>query len=172
MTTQILLLRGVNVGGHHRLAMEDLRQIAIACGASAARTYRQSGNLVVQGEVEAGALAHAIERVHGFRPVIIARHLDQWRDMIAGNPFSDLSDPRTMHVFFLAEPAELQASTLRQGAGEGEELHVTPEHVYLLSPAGISGSKIAPRIEARAGCPTTARNWRSVTALGEMAEAL
>ena len=47
MTTWIALLRGVNVGGHNKLPMAQLRAGLDEAGLSNPRTYIQSGNVIV-----------------------------------------------------------------------------------------------------------------------------
>jgi uncharacterized protein (DUF1697 family) len=46
MTTWIALFRGINVGGHHRLPMQDLVAALEATGCTDVMTYIQSGNAV------------------------------------------------------------------------------------------------------------------------------
>ncbi len=48
MNTFIALIRGINVGGHGRLLMKDLRAILERLGLSNVKTYLQSGNVVFQ----------------------------------------------------------------------------------------------------------------------------
>ena len=43
--SQIALLRGVNVGGKNRIAMQDLAAMFEAAGCTDVRTYIQSGNV-------------------------------------------------------------------------------------------------------------------------------
>jgi uncharacterized protein (DUF1697 family) len=45
-TTYIALLRGINVGGHRPLKMEELRQMFVMLGFENVSTYIQSGNVV------------------------------------------------------------------------------------------------------------------------------
>ncbi|MDA7430222.1 DUF1697 domain-containing protein [Primorskyibacter aestuariivivens] len=172
MSTEIILLRGINVGGRHRLPMQDLRHMAIACGAATAQSYLQSGNLVVHGHVDIAALASGIEASHGFSPAILSRSLDQWRDVVSANPFPEVEDHRALNVFFLSGASELRQDDLVQHAGPGERLHVASSHVYLHCPALMSGSKIAPKLERLTVGEATARNWRTVAALLDMAEAM
>ena len=47
MTRFVALLRGVNVGGHNRLPMADLRAALTDDGLESVRTYIQSGNIVL-----------------------------------------------------------------------------------------------------------------------------
>lgn len=46
MPTHVALLRGINVGRVNRIAMADLRQIAVHLGYTEVATYLQSGNVV------------------------------------------------------------------------------------------------------------------------------
>jgi uncharacterized protein (DUF1697 family) len=44
----VALLRGINVGGKHKVAMADLRRIVAECGGSEVATYINSGNVVFE----------------------------------------------------------------------------------------------------------------------------
>ena len=46
MPVYIALLRGINLGGHKRVAMDKLRAAVEQLGGTGVRTYIQSGNLV------------------------------------------------------------------------------------------------------------------------------
>ena len=48
MTVFISLLRGINVGGHKRIAMTDLVQLCTSLGFDNVRTYLQSGNVLFE----------------------------------------------------------------------------------------------------------------------------
>lgn len=53
MTQFVVLLRGINVGGHNKLSMKDLREILEALGYESVKTYIQSGNVVLSGPATA-----------------------------------------------------------------------------------------------------------------------
>ena len=44
--TYVALLRGINVGGKHKLPMKELSEVFSACKCRDVRTYIQSGNVV------------------------------------------------------------------------------------------------------------------------------
>ena len=46
MLTHIALLRGINVGGHRKLPMAELRELCLVLGWKDVQTYIQSGNVV------------------------------------------------------------------------------------------------------------------------------
>ena len=47
MTTYIALLRGINVGGHNKIPMKELKQLLADAGFADVRTYIQSGNILI-----------------------------------------------------------------------------------------------------------------------------
>lgn len=46
MKTYIALLRGINVGGHRKVPMVELRDLLTKIGLSNVKTYIQSGNVI------------------------------------------------------------------------------------------------------------------------------
>lgn len=77
MTTYIALLRGINVGGHRSLKMEDLRELFSSMGFDNVTTYIQSGNVIFDASskdetVLARRIKAQIEDTFGYDvPVII-----------------------------------------------------------------------------------------------------
>ena len=47
MKTYIALLKGINVGGHKKVPMADLRELLSKVGFEKVQTYIQSGNVVL-----------------------------------------------------------------------------------------------------------------------------
>ena len=63
MTTYIALLRAVNVAGHNKVAMADLRDLLNRTGFENARSLLQSGNLIFDGERDdTGTIEQILER--------------------------------------------------------------------------------------------------------------
>ncbi len=52
MVTYVALLRGINVGGHSKVGMEDLRRLFLALELTEVKTYLQSGNVIFSWDVE------------------------------------------------------------------------------------------------------------------------
>ena len=78
MPTHIALLRGINVGGHNKVSMTDLRQVFGSLGHTEVATYIQSGNVVFTpagagaGNAEqAAALEQAIASATGVSPKVV-----------------------------------------------------------------------------------------------------
>lgn len=172
MTTWIVLLRGVNVGGRHKLPMAALRVLLAEVGFQNVRTYIQSGNVVLDSQhgdrdSVARSVRDAIEGRFGFAPHTFVLDADTLDAAIAANPFAQGGqDPKAVHFFFLAEPdptADLDG--LRELATQGEEFALTERVLYLHTPNGFGRSRLVERLPRYVHTDTTARNLRSVRAI-------
>lgn len=169
MPKQVLLLRGINVGGHNKLPMKDLALILEGLGASNVQTYIQSGNVVLSGTLRETAISDAIEAAKGFRPQVLLIDADKFQRIAKVNPYpAATAEGKTLHIWFLSAPANFNDAKARELATETERFHITERAIYLHAPDGIGRSKLATKLETLAGVPATARNWNTIAKLLEM----
>jgi len=175
MQTWVALFRGINVGGKNLLPMAALRNDLEDLGLENVRTYIQSGNVVFdapKGSATslADEIAGRVEERHGFRPHLLLLGREDLMRAIEANPFPEaVSEPKTLHFFFLAEKASdpnLEALDAARKPSEAYEL--TDGVFYLHAPDGIGRSKLAANAEKYLGVVTTARNYRTVDKLRSM----
>jgi uncharacterized protein (DUF1697 family) len=181
MTAIVCLLRGVNVGGHNKIKMDELRGLCESLGLRDPQTYVQSGNVVFAASERnlarlAARIESALEQKFGFRSSVVLRTAAELRDVIARNPFAARRDidPRKLLVTFLAtDPgAEARAAVLRLEC-HPEELHATGRELYIYFPNGMGRPKLKwPHVDKALKTAWTGRNWNTVTELLEMAEKL
>lgn len=176
MPTWIVLLRGVNVGGKNKLPMKAFAADLEAIGCQDVQTYIQSGNAVFRSsQSSAGrlqlAIADRVESEHGFRPGVQALTVSQLNDTIAANPFPEaVADPKTLHAYFLAaKPKAADTDGIARLQGLTERSKTVGRVFYLHAPDGVGRSKLAARAERLLGVDATARNWRTVLAIAELA---
>jgi uncharacterized protein (DUF1697 family) len=176
MNVYIALIRGINVGGSNKLPMNDLKQLFEQHSCAEVRTYIQSGNVVFRStDATAGRVAKqvtaAVAKARGFAPRLLVLSRTELERAAAGNPFPEADDhPQSVHLFFLAQPAtaaDLHAMNALKGATE--RFVLKGRVLYLHTPDGFGSSKLAARAERLLGVDATARNWRTVTMLVEMA---
>ena len=113
MAVVISMLRGINLGTHNRIKMEDLRNLCDSLKLRNAQTYVQSGNVVFRTNEKdlvklARRMEQGIERSFGFRTDNILRTPAEMRDVITRSPFAGRPnlDPAKLLVSFLAsEPS-------------------------------------------------------------------
>ncbi len=116
-------------------------------------------------------ISSAIEASHGFEPRVFCWSQKIWRSSVRANPFPEAeSEPKTLHLFFLASVPESPNSSALEATKSGSERFVLTDGVFHLhTPDGIGRSKLAANAERLLGVPVTARNWRTVCKTLEMA---
>lgn len=182
MRTHAALLRGINVGGHNKVSMSDLREIFASLGHTEVVTYIQSGNAVfATTETDASALAQGLGRAIAERlalrvPAVVMSREDL-ASVIAENPFPEEADPKALHVLFMQEPpgtglTELLAAAVARARAKGsrDEAVVGSRALYLRTPDGLGRSELSAELgrgDARreVSSVATARNWATVTTL-------
>jgi uncharacterized protein (DUF1697 family) len=181
MPVLIALLRGVNVGGHHKVKMDDLRALYESLGFEAVQTYINSGNVLFKA---AGRdlvrlrkrIEDATESACGFRCDVILRTPSDLREVIARNPFAARPglDASKLAIHFLAaDPsAEARQQVLAVDTAP-EELHIDGRELYIYYTNGMARPKLSlPKMEKMLKACGTSRNWNTVRKLLEMAEKL
>jgi uncharacterized protein (DUF1697 family) len=175
MTTFIALLRGINVGGNRMLSMPKLRELCIEAGLPDVRSYVNSGNLVFtakgKAERQEEVIEAAIETHYGFKVDVIVRSAKDWAGYASGNPFPEASEQHPHLVSLLVPKQPLGdevIAALRSKASGEERVEKVGEVVWIYYAQGAARSKIGV-IPGR--IPVTARNWRTVLKLQEMASA-
>jgi uncharacterized protein (DUF1697 family) len=179
-TTQrsVALLRGINVGGKHSVPMKELAALFTKCGCSEVATYIQSGNVVFctreSSKLDAATIAARIEMNFGFPVPVILRTADEMEAVIRRNPFPKADpDKERLHVsFLLSEPTAAQIASLDPNRSPGDTFKVLGREIYLLLPNGAGNSKLTNAyFDSKLKTTSTARNWRTVLKLLEMARA-
>ncbi len=176
MATWIALLRGINVGGNNIIKMADLKSDLESLKLKNVRTYIQSGNVVFDSTAKTASsltkkICSQIEGQHGFRPKLFILDRNDLLAAIKSNPFPKaVSDPKSLHFFFLAEPAvDPDIKAIDNARNQTESYKLTPRVFYLHAPDGIGRSKLAANAEKHLGVVATARNYRTVDRLRSMA---
>lgn len=175
MRSYIAFFRGINVGGRNVLPMRELAALLGDIGARDVKTYIQSGNAVfLSEETDASFLSEVIcaeiGKRHGFTPRVLLMESERLESAVSSNPFPDAeSEPRSLHLFFLASTPESPDLGALESARSGSERFALRDRVfYLHAPDGVGRSKLAANVERVLGAPVTARNWRTVRKVMEL----
>jgi uncharacterized protein (DUF1697 family) len=174
MSTWIALLRGVG-GGIRPLSMRELTVALEGIGLKDVRTYIQSGNVVFSStrsaERLAGEIERCIEQKFGFHSRTFVLSVPELQRAARGNPFPQADEkPQTLHLFFLAQPAKAaQLDAMNELKTKSEQFVLKKNVFYFYTPDGFGISKLAAKAGRLLGVETTARNWRTVGKLLELA---
>jgi len=170
------LLRGINVGGHQKVAMTDLRELLSGLGYSGVRTHLQSGNAIFTSRSGNPAkLAREIEKgikdSLGLTVRCLVWSRDEVHAVLAGNPFrTGATDGSKMLILFLSEqpnPALLAAHDPTELARD--QIRVGHRVIYQWCPDGfLAAPSVGPFAEKHLKVAVTARNWNTVTKLGAL----
>jgi uncharacterized protein (DUF1697 family) len=175
----VSMLRGVNLGPHNRVKMEELRDLYVSLKLREPQTYVQSGNVIFRTDERdlvklVKRIESAIEKKFGFQSDVVLRSTAQLRDVVARNPFAKRRgiEPGKLLVTFLAgDPGEEARAKVRAIKCAPDELWIEGSEAYLYFPNGAGRPTLSwAAIPKTLKVSGTARNWNSVTKILEIAE--
>ena len=179
MNTIIALIRGINVGGSHKLPMRDLVKTLQELGLENVNTYIQSGNVVFQSKRTnlkqlSEEISASIGKNFGFAPRVMLLTVDELQQAVDANPFPKGEDePKTLHLFFMdSSPQDPDLNALEAVKTDNERYQLVDNVFYLYAPDGIGRSKLAENVGKGWDVAITARNWRTVSKIMEIATAV
>lgn len=167
MTSYVALLRAVNLGGHNKLPMSDLKALCERAGFAGVRTYIASGNVVFTADADERAvkatLENELDRFTGKRIEVLVRTGEEMAAVLAANPFPSCRIDRTVAVFLNAPPP---SDALNHVTGlREEEVALGKREIYVHYGEGMGTS----RLKIKAAAAGTARNIKTVATLAVMA---
>lgn len=175
----VSLFRGINVGGHHAVRMDALKELHESLGLREVQTYIQSGNVIfssdgadltqVQKDIEDG-----FAQKFGFQVNVMVRTADEFNVIIENNPFQNqpMQESKWLVAMFLAShPMSTAREDIQRIYSGPEELHIIGKEVFIYYPEGIGRSKLTNTfLEKKLKTMGTARNWNTVLRLQKMME--
>ncbi|MFJ2149586.1 DUF1697 domain-containing protein [Streptomyces microflavus] len=179
MTTKYAaLLRGINVSGHKRVPMPELRTVLGELGHTDIATHLQSGNAVFRSDSKdetalAAALEQALHERFGFSVSCIVRSASYLAAVAEACPFPAAElEGKQLHVTYFDRAVESgRFAALDAQAYRPETFELGDRCLYLYAPDGLGRSKLAEalaRPRQTAGLTATTRNWNTVAKLVEM----
>lgn len=182
MSVQVALLRGINVGGNNKIAMPALSAMFTALGHTEVRTYIQSGNVIFRPRpgidnsdlsgIGASELEEAVQRTFNLSIRVVTRTGDELREVLAHNPFPAAEPERLMVVMLRDVPGPDAIARLDPERSPPDRFVVRGREIYAYCPNTFARTKLTlDWFERRLGTVGTARNWRTIGVLAEMAGA-
>ena len=176
-STYIALLRGINVGGHKIIKMDQLRKAFEELGFENVATYVQSGNVVFRSPKKAseqlsGKIEEMLLRRFSMSVPVIVRTAKEVDEVLRNNPFLKErgTDVTRLHVTFLSHtPQKAAVRGLDAIAAGPDRFHCRGQEIYLYCPNGFAGTKLSINaFEKVLAVGATTRNWNTVNKLHEM----
>jgi uncharacterized protein (DUF1697 family) len=180
MNSFVILLRGINVGGKNKVSMTDLKLRLEKLGFENARSYINSGNLLVDSDKSSQAIASQIEamlpktfKLDSELIKILALSHNDLQSVVSSAPKGFGSQPTKYHcdVIFLmgiAEEDAIKVFSPREGVDR-----VWPGKGVIYSQR-LSAQRTKSRLSKIVGTPAyksmTIRSWNTTTKLLELLE--
>ena len=177
MTTFVSLFRGINVGGHQTIGMDELKDLHVSLGLKDIVIYIRTGNVIfTSDEADLAQLTKQIEngfaKKFGFHVNVMVRTSAELQEIIANNPFQNqpMKESKWVVVLFLAtHPDRTALEDLQKTYVGPEEFYLTGKELYIYYANGIGRSKLTlPLIEKKLKTHGTGRNWNTILQLQKM----
>ena len=168
----VAFLRGINVGGHRKLPMIDLRRIcAETIAAENVRSYIASGNLIFDAhgtsEHIAESITNGIREAFDFDVPILVLPEEKMRSIHANCPFPRDAG-KLVHAFMCYGHPQLDDVRIAALKAETEQVVCLEQTVWLHAPEGVGRSKLAAKLESFLCTQATARNLNTINKMVEM----
>ncbi len=176
METYIALLRGINVGGHKKIKMIELRTHLLAIELADVQTYIQSGNIVFKSEIkDVHKLEHIIHlkilKEYGFEVPVIVLTIDNLESAILNNPFKEMELDKLCFTFLDEVPLTENLDQLNALDYSPEKFEVKAQTIFIYFPNGFGRAKLSNNLfENKLKVRATSRNWNTVNKLIEMSK--
>jgi uncharacterized protein (DUF1697 family) len=169
MNTYIAFLRGINVGGHKKILMEDLRNLLESAGFDNVQTYIQSGNVIFKSSANASSceqlIGELIARKYGWEVPVIIKEPVEISEILKKCPFSGEKKEKSYFTLLSSPLDEESIRELLELNNQKEELYIKGSCVYFWS-ENYSGSRFNNNfLERRLKVNATARNYWTILKL-------
>lgn len=168
MIRQVALFRGINVGGHNRVPMAELREVFTALGHTDVTSIIQSGNVCFTSADDPAAVRTAIRAAvadaFAVDVPVLLRTAAEIDATLAAHPFP-LGDvePKLHHVMFLADSPPPDAAARIGDHTPSSEYAVIGCEIHVRYPEGSARASLTNAVVDRAlDTVSTARNLPTV----------
>mgnify|MGYP000852606772 CR=1 FL=1 len=171
METYIALLRGVNVGGHKKIPMAELRRYLSKEGLKNVQTYIQSGNVIFQSSEEnieklELKMHNAINKYFGFEVPILVKTPEGLQQIFDACPFPEEKKGNCYFTMLYTLPDQNLVEDVSQISYPNEEFFITESCIYFYCSVGYGNAKFNSNFfERKLKTTATARNYKTMLKL-------
>ena len=171
MKTYIALLRGINVGGHKKVPMAELRDVLTKSGLTAVKTYIQSGNVIFQyQDIGIEVLELKIQKIiiayFGFEVSVLVRTKTDIETLFNDCPFSEEKKTNSYFIILREAPETDLIAEISKLTTSAEEFIITKNCIYIFYALGAGKGKLGVNFfERKLKITATARNYKTMVKL-------
>lgn len=177
MERYIAVLRGINVGGHKKILMADLKQLLTNRGYADVQTYIQSGNIVFDyqqkksaTEIEAD-LYQIILDSYSFEVPVMVRNLTELKEILSKNPYEKKAAIENLYLCFLQTKPEIKSlEKIKDYRFLPDDFTINDRTIYIYCAGRFSDTKYNNAFfEKHLKVEASTRNWKTINKLFDMA---
>lgn len=172
----VAFLRGINVGGHHKLPMADLKKELEKLGFENAVTLLNSGNVVFDSvkdtvkNIEEKISAH-LEKTFGFPVPTLVRKAEAITELLENNPFEKITLTKDIRRYVSLLRADDVAGLRLPWKSPDDSFEILEiRSKIIISVLDLSINKTPKAMEALEkfyGKDITTRNWNTIERIGK-----
>ncbi|WP_458628719.1 DUF1697 domain-containing protein [Winogradskyella sp. PC D3.3] len=176
MQRYIALLRGINVGGHRKVPMVELRALLSDSGLEDVTTYIQSGNVIFKSlNKNLKQLEQRIQKLirehFGFEVLVFVRTQEQLSTIFNRCPFEDAKKVESYFVLLSELPGADLVIEASQKTYPDDDYVILNDCIYLFCSKGYGRSKFnLSYFEKKLNSNATARNYKTMVKLLALSE--
>lgn len=178
MKTYIALLRGINVGGHKKIPMAELRALLTNFGFKNVQTYIQSGNVIFQSnDTNTLNLENYFQKLiidnFGFDVSVLVRTREQLITIFNKCPLSEQKRKESYFALLSKVPETNLVKEAYLKFYENEEYAIEKDCIYFYCANGYGKAKFNLNFfERKLKVSATSRNYKTMIKLLSLSENL
>ncbi|MGE0930875.1 DUF1697 domain-containing protein [Peijinzhouia sedimentorum] len=176
MTKFVAFLRGINVGGNHKVPMQELKDILLNMGFENIITLLNSGNVIFQTkpmeivELESQIAQH-LNSSFGFPIPVIIRSAENLKQLIQSDPFKGITVTKETRLYLSFLRKSPQTEIPLPWVSEDKSFRILKiDEANIISILDLSIGKTVKGmddLEKLFGKDITTRNWNTILRIGE-----
>lgn len=175
---KIALLRGINVGGHRKILMADLKELLKNIGLTNIITYIQSGNVIfntmLSSEEVSEKIQLAIKEQYEFDVPVIILERNELLKVVSNNPYANIENynPKQLYMTFLkSKPSQNKIDELSRISFLPDLFKINDKSIHLYFNGKSYLSKLTNKlIEKQLETVATTRNLNTCNKLIKLSE--
>jgi len=167
----IALLKGINVGGHKKVPMAELRELLTKSGFKDVKTYIQSGNVIlrstekniqkIEKQIKAAIFNHFC-----FEVSVLVKTKEDLKRIFNDCPFSEDKKKASYFMMLHEIPDDALVKIASEKVYDGEAYKIIKNCIYYYSAKGFGKSKFNVNFfERKLETFATARNYNTMVKL-------
>ncbi|WP_299114441.1 DUF1697 domain-containing protein [uncultured Winogradskyella sp.] len=171
MRTYIALLRGINVGGHKKVPMAELRALLTTSGLENVKTYIQTGNVIFQSlsndtKILESEIKQSILDHFGFEVSVLVRTRTQLKKIFDDCPFPEAKKVNSYFAILSVYPKEDLIKEAYEKSYDNEEYQIINDCLYFYCANGYGNAKFNLNFfERKLNVSATSRNYKTMVKL-------